>query len=96
MLVVAPKEKQTGVALGPGLALEYDGRAALKDYLDDYLKLVDGGARPQIASDLIVDASSRVMRDAQARDWAIRYQSLDAMLAAGDAYQAELKASGAR
>lgn len=96
VLVVAPNEKQGGVALGPGLRLEYEGLAALNGYLDDYLQLVQGGARPQIASEMIVDASSRVMRDSQAREWAIRYQSLDAMLAAGEAYQAQLKASGAR
>ena len=87
VLVVAPGSKQTGVALGAGLSIQYEDSDGLRRYLKSYLDLVAGGARPQRASELIVDASSRIMRDTQMLEWAVRFPSLEAMLAEADAFR---------
>ena len=95
VLVVAPGTRETGVALGAGLAIRYGNTDDLRRYLTSYLDLVAGGAKPQRASDLIVDGSSRIMRDTQALEWAVRFPSLAAMQAEADAYRARQKAGEA-
>lgn len=95
VLVAAPDAKQVGVALGAGLLVEYDDVEPLRGYLQSYLELLDGGARQTAASDLVADASYRIMRDTQAWEWTVRYQSLDEMIAAAARYRNELDATGA-
>lgn len=92
VLVVAPDTGQTGLALGAGLSVRYESQDDLRRYLTRYLDLVAGGARPQRASDLIVDATSRIMRDTQQLEWAVRFPSLAAMHAEAEGYRARQKA----
>lgn len=96
VLVVAPQAKQTGVALGPGLLVEYEDTDALRGYLESYLKLLAGGTRPDAAGELIADASYRIMRDTKAWEWVIRFQSLDELQARAQKAREDLEKSGAK
>jgi hypothetical protein len=84
VLVVAPDTKQTGVALGGGLSLLYDDVDPVRKYLQNYLDLVAGGAKPQTASYMLAEANYRIMRNTKDLEWAIRYNSLGDMQAASD------------
>ena len=46
VLVVAPESRQTGIALGAGLLVEYEDSKPLRGYLESFLKLLDGGTKP--------------------------------------------------
>jgi hypothetical protein len=95
VLVVAPGTREIGAALGPGLLVQYDTVAPLKNYLKGFLDVVAGGGRPESASGLIANASYRVMRDTKALEWVVRYNSLEAMLATAEKARTELARSGA-
>jgi hypothetical protein len=84
VLVVAPEAKQTGVALGGGLLLLYDDVEPIRSYLQDYLDLVANGAKPQVASYTLAEANYRIMRNTKDLEWAIRYNSLSDLQAAGE------------
>ncbi|UHD47022.1 TPM domain-containing protein [Aureimonas altamirensis] len=79
VLVVAPDAGQAGVALGPGLLVQYDTVEPLRTYLQSYIDLVAAGAQPRAASQMLADAAYRIMRDARALEWDVRYGTLDAM-----------------
>lgn len=81
VLVVAPEAGQAGVALGPGLLVQYDTVEPLRTYLQSYIDLVAAGAQPRTASQVLADAAYRIMRDARALEWDVRYGTLDAMTA---------------
>jgi hypothetical protein len=95
VLVVVPGSKQVGVALGPGLLVQYDDVNTLKGNLAGFLKVVEGGGRPQSASSLIANASYRIMRDTKSLEWTVRYGSLAEMKAAEDKARAERQKTGA-
>lgn len=95
VLVVAPETGEVGVALGAGLSIQYADLEELRSYLRRYLDVVKGGGRPQVASDLIVAASDRVMRDAQGFEWLVRYPDLASFEAAGERFRAEQTKTGA-
>ncbi|MBS9721486.1 TPM domain-containing protein [Tianweitania sp. BSSL-BM11] len=84
VLVVAPEARQTGVALGGGLLLLYDDVEPIRSYLQAYLDLVAGGAKPQVASYTLAEANYRIMRDTKDLEWAIRYHSLGEIQAASE------------
>jgi hypothetical protein len=84
VLVVAPEAKQTGVALGGGLMLLYDDVEPIRSYLQDYLELVANRAKPQVASYILAEANYRIMRNTKDLEWAIRYNSLGDLQAAGE------------
>ncbi|WP_312795364.1 TPM domain-containing protein [Tianweitania sp.] len=84
VLVIAPEAKQTGVALGGGLLLLYDDVEPVQKYLQAYLDLVSGGAKPQVASTTLAEANYRIMRNTKDLEWSIRYNSLDEMQAASE------------
>ena len=94
VLVVSPATNETGVALGPGLLVQYDSIEPLRIYLKGFLDVVAGGGKPQSASGLIADASYRIMRDTKALEWAVRFGSLDQMQTTAAKAQADLKATG--
>ncbi len=77
VLVVAPEAKQVGVALGPGLRILFENDDSPRKRLADYLKLVAGGGQPQKVSSTIAGAAYRVMRQAQALEWYVRYPSFE-------------------
>ncbi|MCM2503518.1 TPM domain-containing protein [Aureimonas altamirensis] len=81
VLVVAPETGQAGVALGPGLLVQYDTVEPLRTYLQSYTDLVAAGAEPRTASQVLADASYRIMRDARALEWDVRYGNLGAVAA---------------
>lgn len=95
VLVVSPGSKQVGVALGPGLLVQYDSLDVLKGNLQGYLKVIEGGGRPQSASSLIANASYRIMRDTKSLEWFVRYASLDQMKAAEMKQREERQKTGA-
>ena len=84
VLVVAPDAKQTGVALGGGMLLLYDDLEPVRNYLQDYLDLVAGGAKPQVASYTLAEANYRIMRSTKDLEWSIRYNSLGDMQEASE------------
>ncbi|MCO6051889.1 TPM domain-containing protein [Mesorhizobium sp. RP14(2022)] len=88
VLVVAPNEKRVGVAMGPGLAVLYQNNDLVRRSLQRFLDTVEGGGRAQIASDLIVEASSTIMRNTVDWEWTVRYPSLESMMTAAKDYQA--------
>ena len=94
VLVVAPELAQTGIALGAGLLVEYEDTSALRGYLDSFLKLLEGGTKPPAASELIAEAGYRIMRDTKAWEWAVRFQSLEEMIAADEKAEKDRAASG--
>ncbi|TWF47653.1 TPM domain-containing protein [Neorhizobium alkalisoli] len=77
VLVVAPEAKRVGVALGPGLRILFENDDSPRKRLADYLKLVAGGGQPQKVSSTIAGAAYRVMRQAQALEWYVRYPSFE-------------------
>lgn len=79
VLVVAPEAGQAGVALGPGLLVQYDTVEPLRTYLQSYMDLVAAGADTRTASQVLADAGYRVMRDARSLEWDVRYGTIDAM-----------------
>jgi hypothetical protein len=95
VLVVAPGSSQAGVALGGGLLLLYDDVEPIREYLQDYLDLVAGGAKPQVASSTLAEANYRIMRDTKDLEWAIRYNSLADMQAASERMTSENSAPNA-
>lgn len=94
VLVVAPELAQTGIALGAGLLVEYEDTSALRGYLDSFLKLLEGGTKPPAASELIAEAGYRIIRDTKAWEWAVRFQSLEDMVAAEERAKKDRAASG--
>ena len=94
VLVVAPGSKETGIALGAGLLVEYETTEPLRGYLRSFLGLLDGGTRPPAASELIADAGDRIMRDTKFWEWSIRFQSLGDMIAADEKAEADRAATG--
>jgi len=94
VLVVSPATKDVGVALGPGLLVQYDSVDALKGNLQGFLKVVDGGGKPQAASSLIADASYRIMRDTKSLEWFVRFPSLNEFQAADARNKAERQKTG--
>lgn len=94
VLVVAPKGRQTGVALGPGLLVEYEDTSAVRGYLESYLKLLDGGTRPDAAGELIADASYRIMRDTKSWEWVVKFPTLNAMLETQEAERLDIQRTG--
>lgn len=88
VLVVAPNEKRVGVAMGPGLAVLYQNNDLVRRSLQRFLDTVEGGGRAQVASDLIVEASSTIMRNTVDWEWTVRYPSLESMMTAAKDYQA--------
>ncbi len=91
VLVVAPESKQTGVALGPGLLVQYDTVEPLRSYLKSFLTLNDTPRKSLTSGRLIADASYRVMRDTQALEWQVRFNSLQQMLSTAENAREELK-----
>lgn len=91
VLVVAPEQKQTGVALGPGLLVQYDSVEPLRGYLKSFLTLNDTPRKSLTSGRLIADASYRVMRDAQALEWQVKFNSLQQMLTTAEKAREDLK-----
>lgn len=91
VLVVAPESKQTGVALGPGLLVQYDTVEPLRSYLKSFLTLNDTPRKSLTSGRLIADASYRVMRDTQALEWQVKFNSLQQMLSTAENARDELK-----
>lgn len=91
VLVVAPESKQTGVALGPGLLVQYDTVEPLRSYLKSFLTLNDTPRKSLTSGRLIADASYRVMRDTQALEWQVKFNSLQQMLSTAENAREELK-----
>jgi hypothetical protein len=89
VLVVVPGSNQVGVALGPGLLVQYENTDALKSNLQGFLKVVEGGGKPQTASSLIANAAYRIMRDTRSLEWYVRYPSFGDYQAANLKNQAE-------
>lgn len=96
VLVVAPGSRQTGIALGAGLLVEYEDSKPLRGYLESFLKLLDGGTKPPAASELIAEAGYRIMRDTKPWEWNVRFQSLEEMVAAEAKAEADRAATGAK
>ena len=94
VLVVAPASGRFGIALGPGLLVEYETPDPLLGYLERYVSLVDNKTRPAAASELIAEAAYRIMRDTKPWEWAVRFRSLEEMLEAAAEAEAALAASG--
>ena len=95
VLVVSPGDKKVGVALGPGLLVLYENVDALRGNLQGFLKVIEGGGRPQPASSLIANAGYRIMRDTKSLEWFVRYSNLDAMKAAETKQREERQKTGA-
>ncbi|MEB2846265.1 TPM domain-containing protein [Endobacterium cereale] len=91
VLVVAPEAKQTGAALGPGLLVQYDTVEPLRSYLKSFLTLNDTPRKSLTSGRLIADASYRVMRDTQALEWQIKFNSLQQMLTTAEKARADLQ-----
>jgi hypothetical protein len=82
VLVVAPNTNQVGMALGPGLLVLFENDGSPLDRLDDFIKLVAGGGDPQRVSSTISGAAYRVMNQAKALDWVVRFPSFETYQAA--------------
>lgn len=95
VLVVSPETRQVGVALGPGLLVQYTDIDTLKGGLEAFLDVVNGGGKPQSASTLIANTAYRVMRDTRALEWAVRYDSLTELQEAEAKEKAERDRTGA-
>jgi len=94
VLVVAPASGEVGIALGPGLLVEYETAEPLLGYLKRFVSLVAEKTRPEAASELIAEAAYRVMRDTKPWEWTVRFHSLEEMQAAATEAAAALAASG--
>ncbi|MGN7292529.1 TPM domain-containing protein [Rhizobium sp. SAFR-030] len=82
VLVIAPNQKQVGLAFGPGLKVLFENDPSPRKRLDDFIKIVDGGGDPQRVSSTIAGAAYRVMNQAKTQDWVIRYPDFAAYRAA--------------
>ncbi|WEZ85719.1 TPM domain-containing protein (plasmid) [Rhizobium sp. 32-5/1] len=94
VLVVDPGSKQVGIALGAGLLVEYEDTKPLRSYLESFFRLLEGGTKPAAASELIAEASYRIMRDTKAWEWAVRFQSLEEMITTEEKADKALTAAG--
>lgn len=96
VLVVAPEAKETGVALGAGLLVEYEDTDSLRGYLQSYLDLVANKTKPSAAAELIGEATDRIVRDTKSWEWTVKFQSLQEMLDTAEQARAELERTGAK
>lgn len=96
VLVFAPKADKVAVALGAGLLVEYKDTDHLRGELDRILQLLEWGAQPRISSELVADVAYRIMADTRYQEWAVRFQSLEEMIAAAEAADRERERTGAQ
>jgi hypothetical protein len=99
VIVAAPNEKVSGVALGSGMLARFDAAALaqIRRYPEHFIDSINSGATPSApaVSRQAGEAALRLMRDTDDLDWSVRFQSLDAMAEADAAYDAERAATGA-
>ena len=83
VLVVATGSKQVGVALGAGVHLEFHDRIdSLKERLQAYADHYDTcQSCPTGWTEQFFSAADHIRRDTGSWEWAIRYQSLDEIMA---------------
>lgn len=83
VLVVAAGSKQVGVALGAGVHLEFHDRIdSLKERLQAYADNYDAcKSCPTGWSEQFFSAADHIRRDTDSWEWAIRFQSLDEIMA---------------
>lgn len=99
VVVLAPKSLQSGLAIGPGLAVIYgpgEGLSQLRSAADAFVDSLAKGADP--AAPAITEqagwTADRILRDADALDWQVRFASLAAMQAEWAAHQKRLTDTG--
>ncbi len=100
VVVIAPKTLESGLAVGPGLAIIYGyggGVDQLRSAASAFVDSLASGADP--AAPAITEqvgwAADRILRDADNLDWELRFNNLAAMDKAFAEHQAQLTASGA-
>lgn len=94
VLVVAPKAKQVGVALGAGLLVQYQSTDSLKSGPQRFVQRVAEGEDPAAYSDLIANFSYGIMNSTKELEWVVRFGSLAEMLAADERFEKDLKSRG--
>lgn len=105
VLVIAPNENEVGVALGAGVYGEFYTQAELlKRRLARYLKQYratlerqgDSGKFKKAWAENAFGAADHLMRDTRHWEWFVRYQNIDALQEAANAYAATRRETGAR
>ncbi|MBP2562355.1 hypothetical protein J2T08_006122 [Neorhizobium galegae] len=89
------RAQQVGVALGPGLLVQYNSPDVLKSNLQSFLKVIEEGGKPQPASSLTATASYSIMRDTKSLEWLLRYEGFDQLNAADIKQREERQKTGA-
>lgn len=99
VFVMAPNEQASGLAIGPGLAINYghgEGMEQLRGYPASFIDSLSSGATPNapLITEQVGLGADRVFRDAAPWDWEVRFPSLAAVDKTWADYQQKLKDTG--
>ncbi|WP_257389636.1 TPM domain-containing protein, partial [Tahibacter caeni] len=98
VLVVAPAQKQVGLAMGPGIALQmgsHDKKQSLARWLDSGWPNCERKLACGNWTENLLLAADHIRRDTDDIEWAIRYQSLTELMDAFRRYADARRDSGA-
>ncbi len=99
VLVMAPRQNEVGIAMGPGVGLEmefHDKKKSLQRWLENGWPECERKGECGSWSENFMAASDHIRRDTDQIEWTIRYQSLAELMRAYSLASEQPKAEGGR